>query len=82
MIQRVITLSRSLVIQVRDLPQEVKFYQSANQGNLADRLIKVEKEMIITALEKNRHIQTRAAESLGISERVLRYKMKKHMIQK
>jgi two-component system response regulator AtoC len=33
--------------------------------------------MIITALEENDWVQTKAAESLGISERVLRYKMNK-----
>ncbi|OQX23814.1 MAG: hypothetical protein BWK80_23985, partial [Desulfobacteraceae bacterium IS3] len=31
---------------------------------------------------KSGGIQTRAAESLGISERVLRYKMKKYDIEK
>ena len=33
--------------------------------------------MITAALEENNWVQTRAAESLGISERVLRYKMEK-----
>jgi transcriptional regulator with GAF, ATPase, and Fis domain len=34
--------------------------------------------MLLDALEKNNWVQTRAAAFLGISERVLRYKMKKH----
>jgi transcriptional regulator with PAS, ATPase and Fis domain len=46
-------------------------------GNLKDRLEAVEREMILSALERYDGIQTRAAESLGISERVLRYKIKK-----
>ncbi|MDZ7700116.1 MAG: helix-turn-helix domain-containing protein [Deltaproteobacteria bacterium] len=33
--------------------------------------------MILSALEKSDWVQTQAAELLGISERVLRYKMKK-----
>ena len=37
--------------------------------------------MILTALEKHDGVQTRAAESLGVSERVLRYKMKKHRVR-
>jgi transcriptional regulator with GAF, ATPase, and Fis domain len=38
----------------------------------------MEKEMLLDALEKSNWVQTRAAAFLGISERVLRYKMKKH----
>ncbi len=33
--------------------------------------------MVISALRSHDWVQTQAAESLGISERVLRYKMKK-----
>ncbi|WP_457575892.1 helix-turn-helix domain-containing protein, partial [Desulfomarina sp.] len=36
----------------------------------------------VQALEKHGWVQTKAAESLGISERVLRYKMKKSGIRK
>jgi len=82
MIQRVVTFSRGAVIQTSDLPSEVRFNQDTNQGDLAERLVTVEKEMIITALEKHQNVQTRAAEALGISERVLRYKMKKYKISK
>jgi two-component system response regulator AtoC len=35
----------------------------------------VERQMLLAALEEHDWVQTRAAESLGISERVLRYKM-------
>jgi len=40
-------------------------------------LERVEKELIGQALEAAGHVQTRAAERLGISERVLRYKIRK-----
>ena len=82
MIQRLVTLCRDPLIRVRDLPPEVRFYQVAERGRLADRLDAVEREMLIAALEHNDWVQTRAAESLGISERVLRYKMQKHDIRK
>ncbi|MEO0182386.1 MAG: helix-turn-helix domain-containing protein [candidate division WOR-3 bacterium] len=42
---------------------------------------KIEREMIEMALKKHNNNQTRAAEELGISERVLRYKIKKYRIK-
>jgi two-component system response regulator AtoC len=77
-VQRTVTLCRTNVIRAADLPPEVRFYQGAGDGGLAERLETVEREMLIEALEKSGWVQTRAARSLGISERVLRYKMKKH----
>jgi len=41
----------------------------------------LEKSLILAALEKSGGIQSRAAKELGISERVLRYKMKKYGIK-
>lgn len=80
-IQRTITLARGSVITDRDLPPEIRFHQVARQGTLSQRLEALEKEMLLSALEKYSWIQTRAAKSLGISERVLRYKMKKFKIR-
>ncbi len=82
MIQRTVTLCRSAVITPQDLPEEIRFYQAADSGTLAERLKAVERQMLGTALEKNDWIQTRAADTLGISERVLRYKMKKHRLKR
>ena len=81
-VQRTVTLARSKVIKNTDLPPEVRFQQAVGQGNLSDRLEAVEREMLATALDKAEGVQTRAAESLGISERVLRYKMKKYRISR
>ncbi len=82
-IQRTITLSRSKVISLRDLPPEIKNYRGdSNAGNLTERLAEIERVMLTDALEKNNWVQTKAAESLGISERVLRYKMEKAGIRK
>lgn len=80
-IQRVVTLSRGNIIRPSDLPAEVSAGHAKKSDDsslpLDRRLAAIEKEHIINALEKHEWIQTRAADSLGISERVLRYKMKK-----
>ena len=82
-IQRTITLARSSVISLHDLPPEIRHYQGDNiSGNLTERLARVEKQMLLSALESHDWVQTRAADSLGISERVLRYKMEKAGISK
>ncbi len=83
MIQRMTTLARGPVLKTSDLPREVRFHKAADTGgSLSERLDAVEREMVITALENHDGVQTQAAASLGISERVLRYKMKKHGLQK
>ena len=79
-IQRTVTLARGSRITVRDLPEEVRYHGAAEAGGPTNRLEAVEREMIMTALEKYDWNQSRAADSLGISERVLRYKMKKYRI--
>ncbi len=83
LIQRMITMSRSDTISPSALPDEIRQYQGEiDQGTLNERLAQFEKQMIIDALEQHNWIQTRAAEMLGISERVLRYKMSKAGIEK
>ncbi len=76
LVQRMVTLVRGNVIRAGDLPPEIQAGQSGN-GVLNERLAEVERQMLVTALEKHDWVQTQAAESLGISERVLRYKMQK-----
>ncbi|WP_456386430.1 sigma-54-dependent transcriptional regulator [Desulfolithobacter sp.] len=78
-IQRTITLARSSIITVRDLPPEIRNFRGQNSSgsNLGERLAEMEREIILEALEEHNWVQTRAAESLGISERVLRYRMDK-----
>lgn len=65
-----------------DVPAEIRHYQNMVSGTLDERLKIAEREMILAALEKVEWVQTRAAETLGISERVLRYKMDKHGIRR
>ncbi len=81
LIQRLVTLVRGSRIEVMDLPMRVR--EGKNTGGLlSERLAEVEKEMLIAALEEHQWVQTKAADSLGISERVLRYKMNKAGIRK
>jgi DNA-binding NtrC family response regulator len=79
-IQRTITLTRGAVVRPSDLPEEIRRHEATTRGTLIERLNAMEREMILSALEKKNWVQTHAAELLGISERVLRYKMKKHQI--
>ncbi len=81
LVQRLLTLVRGSRIGVADLPQEVREGQVAS-GLLSERLADVEKNMLLKALEDYGWVQTKAADSLGISERVLRYKMNKMGIKK
>ena len=52
----------------------------AERGSLPKTIENLERQLILSALERSGGIQTRAAEELGINERVLRYKMKKYKI--
>jgi DNA-binding NtrC family response regulator len=48
---------------------------------MTDTLDTLERGIIMEALKASGGVQTRAAEKLGISERVLRYKLKKFKIR-
>ncbi|MEJ2032086.1 MAG: sigma-54 dependent transcriptional regulator [Deltaproteobacteria bacterium] len=49
---------------------------------LPDILNTIEGQMVRKALERANHVQTRAAEELGITKSLLQYKMKKYGLQK
>lgn len=85
-IESVLALASGETIQVGDLPARLRATQS--QGELADEVLGgnipfeeaervFETEIILKALEKTNYVQTRAAELLGISRRILKYKMDK-----
>ena len=86
-IERAVVLCRGEILTTQDLPlnlRDVKmeaFLERAKRGrSLPDALEEIERQEIVKALEKFSGVQTKAAEDLGIRERVLRYKMKKHKI--
>lgn len=86
LIERAVVLTRHDVIDVEDLPVQVRKTQAEGAVSESDPLGKqlaiTERSMIIRALENNAWVQTRAAEKLGMSERVLRYRMKKYNIRR
>lgn len=82
-IERAVVIARDEVISIADIPfgripheEEEDAYKANSSLRLA--LEDMEKRMIAEAMQKSGAHQTRAAEMLGISERVLRYKLKKY----
>jgi two-component system NtrC family response regulator len=81
-IERAVVISRGPVLTMEDLPfrelPETAVETQQAQGKLKDAVEDLERRMIIEALEEAGRHQTRAAEILGLSERMLRYKLKKY----
>jgi transcriptional regulator with PAS, ATPase and Fis domain len=82
-IERAVVISRNSVISVDDLPfDEDRIYPEdagkKGEGLLRGSVEEMERKLILEAMEKSGDHQTKAAEILGISERMLRYKLKKY----
>jgi len=84
-IERSMVVSRGDTITTQDLPFQVLedpkeggFHLEAEGKSLTATLSQVERDLIIKALNKHGGVQTKAAQSLGLSERVLRYKIQKY----
>ena len=80
LVERAVVLTRDEVISKDDLPLMVQPPEAAEErgGNLTAAVEGMERQMIREALARSGGVQTRAAEMLGISERALRYKLKKY----
>jgi transcriptional regulator with PAS, ATPase and Fis domain len=87
-IERAVVLSQGGHITTADLPIHLR--TTASEGGLSAEKLKnslnetldtVERGLILDALKESGGVQTRAAEKLGISERVFRYKLKKYKIR-
>jgi len=83
-IQQSVVLSRGETIMESDLPVRVNegiqlsgSWQSAT-ASFTEKVEAFERSLILDALRVAGQVQTRAAEQLGISERHLRYKLKKY----
>jgi two-component system NtrC family response regulator len=87
LIERAVVLCRGEMITTQDLPFHLKeekserLLESKKEKSLPESLEEIERDSILKALHQNQGVQTKAAENLGISERVLRYKMKKYRIR-
>jgi two-component system NtrC family response regulator len=78
-IERAVVISREETISADDLPfhADALGYEEVEPGLLKKSVEEMEKKLIQNAMEDAGHNQSKAAESLGISERMLRYKLKK-----
>jgi DNA-binding NtrC family response regulator len=80
--ERAVVIARDDYITVNDLPfKNDSFTDTSDKklsGSLRDSLEELEKHLISEAMDKAADNQTRAAEILGMSERMLRYKLKKY----
>ncbi len=81
-IERAVVIARGDVISVEDLPfrgiPEAAGAKGTDDGILRRSLEELERKLIVEAIEKSGGHQSRAAAQLGISERMLRYKLKKY----
>lgn len=84
-IERAVVITRDRVISIRDLPFEDissnHFADYHEGGALKDEIESLERRRIEQALEETGNNQTKAAELLGITERTLRYKLKKYNLK-
>jgi transcriptional regulator with PAS, ATPase and Fis domain len=78
-VEQAVVIARGEVITTTDLPAEVGGEQVNSQpGSLSDQVESLERAAIDRALEQAGGVQSRAAVLLGISERNLRYKLRKY----
>jgi two-component system NtrC family response regulator len=84
-VERAVVIARDEVITTSDLPFGNRFPSGSDepqpaslQVSLREAMEDLERRLIAAALENAGHHQSRAAEVLGISERMLRYKIKKY----
>ena len=86
-IERAVVLSRSNVITESDLSMKVKGLINEGDlprpgtGMLVDQVEALEKKLIFDALAEVKGNQTKAGKLLGLTERNLRYKLKKYNIK-
>jgi two-component system NtrC family response regulator len=80
--ERAVVIARDDYVTVSDLPfKSDSFTESSGKrlsGSLRDSLEELEKHLISEAITKAADNQSKAAEILGMSERMLRYKLKKY----
>jgi len=83
LIERAVVLCRGDVIDRGDLPLMVDEPDAPSeaQTQLTAAVEGLERRMIRGALKRANGVQTRAAELLGVTERALRYKLKKYGLQ-
>ncbi|OPY02665.1 MAG: Transcriptional regulatory protein ZraR [Syntrophorhabdus sp. PtaB.Bin047] len=79
-VERAIVLTRGDHITSQDLPNLMEETAVTGDGSIRGTVESIERSMIIEALVNADWVQTKAAAALGLSERMLRYKIKKYGI--
>ena len=80
-VEHAVVMARGDLITSADLPGEVKGNGTEvriENGSLPEQVEALERKAIVQAVEETGGVQSRAAELLGITERNLRYKLKKY----
>jgi two-component system NtrC family response regulator len=86
-IERGVVLTRGNVITLNDLPMNIKGFKdertlaALREGSLTEQVEALEKQLIFDALQESDGNQTKAGKLLGLTERNLRYKLKKYNIK-
>ncbi len=81
LIHRAVVLARGSLVTTADLPAPVADAApetDAGAGTFVERVTRFERQLIVDALGRAGGVQTQAARLLGMSERHLRYKLKKY----
>ncbi len=86
-LERAVVISRGTTLTAGDLPfgglkpHETNEETDGGTGALREALETLERRMVKKAMEQSGGNQSRAADRLGLSERMLRYKLKKHNLK-
>lgn len=88
-IERAQVMGKDDTILAQDLPSEIQETSDlshiiipSDRFSLKEKVGELEKELITGALEETGWVQARAAKLLGISRRIIRYKMEKYGIER
>jgi len=84
LVHRAVVLARDRTLTTADLPIRVARMKADGHVEAAttfvERVAEFERALIVEALDRAGGVQTRAARSLGMSERHLRYKLRKYKL--
>lgn len=84
-IERMVVMGKGRVLGVDDLPLSIRqtnpnLLLGRAKSSLKEMVREIEKKMIQEALRQHNHVRSRAARALGVTERILNYKVKKYAI--
>jgi two-component system NtrC family response regulator len=84
LVHRAVVLARDRTLTTADLPIRMARVKADGHAEAAatfvERVAEFERALIVDALDRAGGVQTRAARSLGMSERHLRYKLRKYRL--